>query len=162
MSWNPWFSAQYLHSIGLNLFHDINLDQGGRSWFSGLWSPPKMVASNPLTNPLWQAVLNCTGRCPLSIMQSSLMYKYNLCVEWSNSYISANQQQRESKWSRWVQVIPVLITCGTVCSLNERLRRVPLKFEILLNKEQTIFKIKGMRLHIYVKEPACPTFQGVH
>ena len=49
MSWNPWFSAQYLHSIGLNLFHDINLDQGGRSWFSGLWSPPKMVASNPLT-----------------------------------------------------------------------------------------------------------------
>ena len=36
--------------IGLNIFHDINLDQwGGRSWFSGLWSPPKMVASNPLT-----------------------------------------------------------------------------------------------------------------
>ena len=114
---------------------------GGRSWFSGLWSPPKMVASNPLTNPLWEAVLNCTGRCPLSIMQSSLMYKYNLCVERSNSYISANQQQRESKWSRWVQV---LITCGTVCSLNERLRRVPLKFEILFNKEQVIFKIKGM------------------
>ena len=53
-----WFSCLGIHDsqpnisilIGLNIFHDINLDQwGGRSWFSGLWSPPKMVASNPLT-----------------------------------------------------------------------------------------------------------------